>query len=78
MTMDIRAPYMTPVIVVHDDIGNVLNGTPSDKELVAQHLKLDTVYYVHHTDVGDWATKVYLMEVPGVTFNSVNFKEVKL
>lgn len=74
--MNIHAPYQTPVMVVQDAIGNVLNGTPPDKELVAKHLKLDTVYYVHHTDPGDWTTKVYLMELPGVAFNSVNFKEV--
>lgn len=76
MTMNIHAPRGTAIMVVHEN-GEVQNGWDFDKDLVKEHLLLDKIYYVDRTEVGDWVTKVHLMEVPGIAFNSVNFKEVK-
>lgn len=75
LTMDIRSPKGTLVTVIHDN-GGIVNGTEDDKNLAALYLNLDKVYTVDHTDVQDWVTRVYLTEVPGIAFNSVNFKEV--
>jgi hypothetical protein len=66
--MDINTPYLTNIVVTQKN-GKVINGWDSDKELVEKHLSLDKVYQVHHTEIGAWSTKVYLMEVPGIAFN---------
>lgn len=75
MTMNIRAPKGTPVIVLHEN-GEVQNGMDFDKDKIYAHLNLNALYHVDRTEVGDWTTKIYLEEVPDVAFNSVNFKEV--
>jgi len=75
MTMNIHALSGTPVMAVQENM-IVQNGHQVDKDLVLTHIELDKVYHVNYTVVGDWTTKVYLMEVPGIAFNSVNFKEV--
>ena len=53
------------------------NGYEYDTEKVDEHLEVGKEYTVDYTDVGNWSTKVYLVEVPGVSFNSVNFRSVK-
>lgn len=35
------------------------------------------IYTVERTDVHGWSTDVYLVEVPGMGFNSVCFEEIK-
>lgn len=39
-------------------------------------LELDRDYTVERTEVGNMHTKVYLEEVPGKAFNSMNFEDV--
>ena len=54
---------------------NPTYGYPHDQENAKQHLTADKVYTVDHTDVFDSSTDVYLVEVPGVAFNSVLFED---
>jgi len=36
----------------------------------------DAIYTVARTKVGSWHTDVYLVERPGIAFNSVDFDEI--
>ncbi len=47
------------------------------QEIARKHLKLGAEYTVDHTVVGGWHTDVFLVEVPGVAFNSVFFEDVE-
>lgn len=67
--MDIYSPPGTKVVFAHPDWGY-----PYHQEVAAKHLKLGEKYTVDKTDPGDWSTRVYLREVPGVAFNSVLFE----
>lgn len=51
------------------------NGTNYDKEYANARLKVDEIYTISYTEVGNWKTDVYLSEVEG-TFNSVMFKDL--
>lgn len=68
--MDIYAKHGTKVVPVYKD-GKPLNGSEYDKEKIAKHLPEGSVFTVESTDVHNWSTDVYLVEVPGVAFNSV-------
>jgi len=46
-----------------------------DKEN-ANYLKLGNIYTVDRTEIHSFHTKVYLLEVPNIPFNSVWFEEV--
>lgn len=50
-------------------------GYDSDAQKANQHLKVDVMYTVDHTEVSGWSTKVFLEEFPGIYFNSVHFKD---
>jgi hypothetical protein len=52
------------------------NGWPHDKESNAKHLVFGKTYTVAKTDPGSCHTDVFLVEVPGIRFNSVNFREL--
>ena len=52
-------------------------GYPYDQAKVQQYLLLNEVYTVEKTIVGNWMTEVYLQEIPGISFNSVFFKDVE-
>lgn len=51
-------------------------GQKPEQEVVKQHLLLNEVYTIDYTNVSNWATQVYLQEVPGIQFNSVFFTDV--
>ena len=48
--------------------------TEHRKEL--EHLLPDKIYTVEHTVIHNWKTDVYLVEIPGVYFNSVIFEKL--
>ncbi|MEI7620003.1 MAG: hypothetical protein WCJ57_00340 [Candidatus Falkowbacteria bacterium] len=49
------------------------NGYSNDQENVKKYLKIGDEYTVTEVNVKSWMTEVYLQEVPGIKFNSVNF-----
>lgn len=49
------------------------NGYESDQEKVKKYLEIGKEYTVSKVNEMSWTTDVYLEEVPGVRFNSVNF-----
>lgn len=50
------------------------NGYDHEKDKMKQlGFVVGNTYTVTHIDVGDWKTGVYLLEFPGVCFNSVFF-----
>ena len=51
------------------------NGHDYDKAKAHKFLKKGKVYTVAHTEVGNWHTDVFLVEVPGEPFNSVMFDD---
>lgn len=52
------------------------NGLPSDLEKAREFLKPYETYTVERVYVGNWSSKVYLQEIPGVPFNTVCFEDV--
>ncbi len=53
---------------------SIRNGYPHDKENAAKHLKVGERYTAKAISVDNWHTTVWLVEVPGARFNSVNFE----
>lgn len=72
MSMNIYAGHGTKVV-----FANPLDGYPHDQDMAAKHLTVGETYTVDHTDVRDWYTNVFLVEVPKVVFNSVMFDDVE-
>lgn len=58
--------------VVTVTISSAKSGYASDQESVKKHLKIGEKYTAKEVIVKDFFTDVYLEEVPGVKFNSVN------
>jgi hypothetical protein len=71
--MNIWALNGHKVIVTEDTINN---GYECDKINVLKYLTVGTVYTVDYTDVHGWNTDVYLIEFPGLSFNSSSFEDV--
>ena len=74
ITMNIYAIPGTKVKVTEQTAQNGLLG---DKEQVQKLLDIGKIYTVAYTEVGQSRTTVYLQELPGEKFNSVNFIEVE-
>ena len=55
---------------------NITAGFINERETAAEYLKLGQEYTVERTEVGSWKTDVYLVEFPGVAFNSCMFEDV--
>jgi len=53
------------------------NGYDYELEQAMKVLEVNKEYTVERTEVHDWSTTVYLIEVPNVGFNSVQFEDVK-
>lgn len=70
--MNIHAKKGSKVVVTEKTKNS---GYSIDAERVAKHLEVGKPYTVDRTDVSGWRTDVYLEEVPGVSFNSVNFED---
>jgi hypothetical protein len=68
MSMDIYSRPGIKVVFAHLDAGYRY-----DIEKAEKHLVLGNTYTVDYTVVGSFRTDVYLMEIPGVYFNSVQF-----
>jgi hypothetical protein len=72
-TMNIYAGPGSKVIVTER---TVKNGGPWEVEnKVKPHLKVGEIYTVERTKVHNYTTNVWLQEIPGVIFNSVNFED---
>jgi len=67
--MDIYAGSGTLVIFTHPN-----NGYPGDQKEAAKFLEVGEVYTVEKTDVANWMTRVYLQEIPNVSFDSAMFE----
>ncbi len=52
------------------------NGYAYQQEIARQHLTLGEVYTIESTDVDSASTRVTLLEVPDISFNSVFFEDV--
>lgn len=52
------------------------NGYQYDVNKVKEHLELNEIYTVEKTVVDNFNTDVYLQEIPGIRFNSVNFEGI--
>ncbi len=72
--MNIYAKPGSQVKVTGDSFNNGLTENRVD---IAKHLKLGKIYTVLKTKVHNFSSEVYLQEVPGVSFNTVNFEDVK-
>lgn len=71
-TMNIHAQPGTKIKVTEK---TAQNGYEGDKEKVQKYLSIGKTYTVGYTQVYGWCTDVYLQELPGKAFNSVNFTE---
>lgn len=69
--MDIYAAPGSKVRYTHP-----LAGYLPDQKQATKHLTVAAEYTVDRTVVGDFSTKVSLVEVPGEWFNSVMFESV--
>jgi hypothetical protein len=56
--------------------GTARNGYPHDQENAQRYLTAGCVYTVKRTSVGKSNSSVYIEEVPGVGFNTVQFESV--
>ena len=52
-------------------------GYSYNREQCKKHLELGKVYTIDYTEVISYHTDVYLVEIPGIAFNSVNFEDAK-
>ena len=71
MDMDVFSPKGTKITHTGER-----KGFEKDKELAEKYLDKDKIYTVEKTIPLDWITYVEIQEVPGVLFNSLNFKKV--
>ena len=72
MSMDIYSSIGTKVTFLNR------NGTDFDRVEAEKILKIGEVYTIANIDVRDYISYVTLEEVPGKTFNSVMFDNVRL
>jgi len=73
--MNIRALEGHKVMVTKE---SAKNGHDHDGEAVRKHLTLRKHYTVKKTEVHNFHSYVWLKEVPGVSFNTVNFVDVEV
>lgn len=52
-------------------------GYDSEQARARELLTIGATYTIERTEVGGWRTDVYLKELPGKSFNSVMFEEVR-
>jgi len=72
MSVDIRTKKGQRVAVTKESIKN---GIALDKALAQRYLTVGRVYTVDRTEKAASHTRVWLKEIPGVTFNSVQFED---
>lgn len=48
-----------------------------DEQTANKYLQLGKEYTIERTEVHNWYTDVYLIEIPDIRFNSVFFEDVK-
>lgn len=68
--MNIHAKCGDKVVFSHPDFG-----TNYDKKNAREHLTLNQVYTVDGTMVHSFETDIYLVEIPDIWFNSVQFDD---
>ena len=73
-TMDIHSPAGSKVMVTEQTANN---GRSYDSENVKKFLEIGKEYTVRCTIVHLCTTDIYLEEIPGIYFNSVNFVNIK-
>lgn len=71
MSMNINAAPGTRVVFAHPKAGYAV-----ERITAAKHLRVGEVYTVDRTEVGGWHADVFVVEVPGVAFNSALFADV--
>lgn len=49
------------------------HGYNYDKEQVKKYLKINKEYTIDFIDIHNWSSEVFLVEFPGISFNTVNF-----
>ena len=70
MSMNVYASYGDFVV-----FANPTAGLSGHQKRAALHLKVGAVYIIEKTDVGNYHTDVYLIEFPGISFNSILFND---
>ena len=73
--LDIWSPPGTKVTPIYSK-GYPANGYPYDQEIVKQYLPEGSIWTVYLIDVDRSSSDVYLVEFPGVRFNSVSLAHV--
>ena len=71
--MDIHTKPGGKIVVTEE---SAKSGYKSHQETVRDYLIIGQEYTVKKIYIENWHTDVYIEEVPGVPFNSVNFKNV--
>lgn len=69
--LDINSPSGTKVTPIYSN-GYPANGYPSDQEKVYTRLPEGSIWTVESIDIDNWSSDVYLVELPGIRFNSVS------
>lgn len=73
--LDIWSPPGTKVTPIYFN-GQLVNGYLYDKEKIKQYLPEGSVWTIDSIDIGNWSSDVYLVEFPGIAFNSVSLAHV--
>jgi hypothetical protein len=72
--MDIHAEEGHKIIVTAETINN---GFPSDKKRALKYLEVGKTYTVESIDIGKWSSRVFLKEIPTISFNTASFKDLE-
>ena len=71
--MDIKTPIGKKITT---SVESLRNGTEEDQGNAILYLKPKRLYTLKKIIVHDWHTDVWIDEVPGVKFNSVQFENI--
>lgn len=47
-----------------------------DNEIARKHLKVGDIYTIEGMDVQAWSSTLWVREIPGIEFNTVNFVDI--
>lgn len=73
MSMDLKTKPGAKIVVTSESIRN---GTEEDKANASLYLKPKKRFTLRKIQVHDWHTDVWVEEIPGVKFNSVQFENI--
>jgi len=72
--MNIHAKEGDKIIVTEETIKN---GSDTDRRRAEKYLEIGKIYTVDSIVVMAWASRVFLKELPKLTFNTALFKDYK-